>query len=281
MNRPATGRVGGVGIGLFAAGLAMALVTLLVLPMAALFLASSPAALWRGVRHPLVAPALVVSFQTTAVSLLVVVVAGTPLAWFLARTRHRGVRLLESLVELPIVIPPAVVGIALLMAFGRRGILGGWLQALGWSLPFTTAAVVCAQIVVSAPFFIQSAVTGFRGVDEDVLLVARSLGASPARSFFRIALPSALPSLLTGASLSWARAIGEFGATLLFAGNMPGRTQTLPLAIYAALESDIEAAQAIALLLAAVALTTLVLFRAAARPRHLRMNRASKPSDLA
>ena len=248
-----------------ASALALALLAVLVVPVVALALSSSPAELLGGLAHPLVGPAIRVSLQTTAVSLAIVVGAGTPLAWFVARSRIRGARIIESLVELPIVIPPAVVGIALLLAFGRRGLLGGWTEALGWSLPFTSAAVVCAQVVVSAPFFVQSAVAGFRAVDEDLMLVARTLGASPVRAFFRIALPSALPALIGGASLSWARSVGEFGATLLFAGNMPGRTQTLPLAIYAALEADLEAARAIAVLLACIAFVALLLLRAAPR----------------
>lgn len=246
-----------------AAGLALVLFALLVIPIAALILSSSPQALLGGLRHPLVAPAILLSLQTTAISLAFVIGAGTPLAWFVARSRARGMQIVESLVELPIVLPPAVIGIALLLTFGRRGVLGEWTAALGWSLPFTTTAVVLAQVVVSAPFFIQSAIAAFRAVDDDLLLVARTLGASPTRAFFRVALPSALPALAGGASLSWARSVGEFGATLLFAGNMPGRTQTLPLAIYAALETDLDGARAVAVLLAGMAFATLLLFRAA------------------
>jgi molybdate transport system permease protein len=235
---------------------------LLVLPIVALVLGSTPGELLAGLAHPLVGPALVLSGWTTLFSLSIAVVGGAPLAWLFARSKARWVRALETLVELPIVVPPAVVGIALLQAFGRRGLFGGAFEGLGLSLPFTSAAVVVAQTVVAAPFFIQTATAGFRRVDEDMLLVARTLGATPDRAFFRIAVPAALPSLLSGAALCWARALGEFGATLLFAGNLSGRTQTMPLAIYTALESDISVARAIALVLGAIAFVTLLSLRA-------------------
>ncbi len=243
---------------LFGAGL----LALLVLPIVALVLGSTPQELLAGLAHPLVVPALVLSGWTTLLSLSIAVVGGAPLAWLFARSKARWVRALETLVELPIVVPPAVVGIALLQAFGRRGLFGGAFESVGLSLPFTSAAVVVAQTVVAAPFFIQTATAGFRRVDEDMLLVARTLGATPDRAFFRIAVPAALPSLLSGAALCWARALGEFGATLLFAGNLSGRTQTMPLAIYTALESDISVARAIALVLGAIAFVTLLLLRA-------------------
>jgi molybdate transport system permease protein len=252
------------------------LLALLVVPFLALALASTPAELLAALRHPLVAPALWLSLRTTAISLAVVVLAGTPLAWYLARSRARWVPFVEALVEIPIVIPPAVVGIALLMTFGRSGVLGEWLAGLGWSLPFTSSAVVVAQIIVAAPFYIQSATAGFRKVDDDLVLVARTLGASPARAFLGIAIPSALPALISGAALAWARAVGEFGATLLFAGNMPGRTQTMPLAIYTALEADVRVAQAVALVLGVAAFATLLLIRVAPRLARLRAIRTGR-----
>jgi molybdate transport system permease protein len=167
------------------------------------------------------------------------------------------------LVDLPIVVPPAVVGIALLQTFGRRGVFGGWLASLGLQIPFTTTAVVLAQLVVSAPFFIQAASAAFRSVDADLLIVARTLGQSPGGAFVRVALPMALPGVIVGAALAWARALGEFGATLLFAGNLPGTTQTMPLAIYMALESDVRVATALALVLATISLLLLLGLRAA------------------
>jgi molybdate transport system permease protein len=241
--------------------LGLGLLTCLLLPVAALGLASSPRELVAALEHPLVLPALGLSVWTSAVALLVVIATGTPLAWMLARARGPWARAIETAVELPIVIPPAVVGIALLLVFGRQGLLAG----LGLPLAFTPAAVVLAQVVVAAPFYVQSAAAGFRGVDDDILLVARTLGASPRRAVLRVAVPLALPALVNGAALCWARALGEFGATLLFAGSFPGRTQTMPLAIYAALETDVRVATAIALVLALVAFATLLSARAGRR----------------
>ena len=238
-----------------------ALLVLLVLPIATLLATSSPADIARGLQHPLASAALALSLKTTALSLAVVVALGTPLAFLLARTEGRLNAVLQAAIELPIVLPPAVLGVALLLAFGRAGPFGGALDALGIALPFSVAAVVIAQVIVSAPFYVQAARVGFQAVDPDLTLVARTLGASPARAFARVTLPMAAPALLTGAALAWARALGEFGATLLFAGSLAGRTQTLPLAIYAALETDIGAARAIAIVLCGVAFLLLALLR--------------------
>jgi molybdate transport system permease protein len=238
-----------------------ALVALLVLPTLSLLVTASPGELVAGFRHPVALPALLLSLATTAASLSIVVALGTPLAWWLSAREGRLARAIETLVALPVVIPPAVAGIALLLAFGRRGLLGPALGSLGWSLSFTSAAVVLAQVFVAAPFYVQGATAAFRGLDPSLLVVARSLGAGPARAFVRVALPLARPGLLGGAAMAWARALGEFGATLMFAGNMPGRTQTLPLAIYTALESDMRAAQALSLLLVLVAFGLLLFLR--------------------
>jgi molybdate transport system permease protein len=243
------------------AGLAVALIALLALPMIALAMASSPGEIAAGIAHPTFLPALWLSLQTTLISLALVVATGTPLGWWLSVSTSRTARVVEVVVDLPIVVPPAVVGVALLMTFGRNGLLGAELEAVGLRVPFTTLAVVIAQVVVSAPFYVQGAATAFRKVDSDLLVVARTLGASPAVAFFRVAVPVALPGLLAGATLSWARSIGEFGATLLFAGNLPGTTQTMPLAIYTALESDVRVALAIALVLAGIALIMLLALR--------------------
>lgn len=238
------------------------MLVLLVLPIVSLVGSSSPADLEAGVNHPLFLPALALSARTTVISLLIVVLAGTPLAWWLATGRQRARRIVEGLVELPIVLPPAVVGIALLQAFGRGGLLAPALDAAEVQLPFTTAAVIIAQVVVSAPFYVQSAAAAFRRVDPDLLIVARTLGRSPAAAFFRVALPIALPGLISGAALAWARALGEFGATLLFAGNLTGTTQTMPLAIFNALESDVRVALALSLVLAGCAVVLLIALRA-------------------
>jgi molybdate transport system permease protein len=243
--------------------LGFTLVLLLSLPLAALALSASPDDLRTGVASPLFAPALALSLRTTFVSLVVTVLTGTPLAWWLATSSSRTARAVEVVVDLPIVIPPAVIGVALLQTFGRRGLLGPPLDALGVGVPFTERAVLLAQVVVSAPFFVQAAANAFRKVDLDILIVARTLGASPTRAFFRIAIPIARPGLVVGASLAWARALGEFGATLLFAGNLPGRTQTMPLAILSALESDVRVAIVFSLVLAALGTILLIGLRLA------------------
>jgi molybdate transport system permease protein len=238
------------------------LVVVLVLPLASLVLAASPGELVDGLANPLVGPALRLSLFTTLVSVAFIVAAGTPLAWFLARWRGRAARTIEVLVQIPVVVPPAVGGLALLLAFGRQGLLGPLLGRAGVGIPFTRAAVILAEIFVAAPFFIQAATDAFRRVNDDFLVVARSLGAGRTRVFFTVAVPLALPGLIGGAAMAWARALGEFGATLMFAGNFGGRTQTLPLAIYTALESDLGAARAIALILVAVAFVLLLAIRA-------------------
>lgn len=246
--------------------LALSLVGLLALPLIALIWSSSTADLRAGLGDPMFAPALALSLRTSVVSLALTVALGTPLAWWLASSRARVARAVEILVELPIVIPPAVVGIALLATFGRQGLLG----PLGLSLPFTTQAVIVAQLVVSSPLYVQAAANAFRKLDPDTLIVARSLGASPVEAVVRVALPIAGPGLIVGASLAWARALGEFGATLLFAGNLRGETQTMPLAIFAALESDVELALVFALVLAAVGALLLVGLRLALRAQRSR-----------
>jgi molybdate transport system permease protein len=239
-------------------GLAGALLfAFMAAPLVGLFATASWPDFLAGLAHPLVWPALRLSLITTGSSLVCVVLLGTPLAWSLARAERGWLRLVETVLQLPIVIPPAVAGIAMLLAFGRRSLLAA-LYPAGWSITFTTTAVVLAQIFVSAPFYLQAAVSAFRRIDPHLILVARSFGARPLRVFGRVALPLAAPGLLAGALLSWARALGEFGATLMFAGNLEGRTQTLPLAIYTAMEADLRAAQSLSIVLVLLALVLLV-----------------------
>lgn len=239
---------------------AAALVVLLVVPIVALALTTSfadfGAASERGLWQ-----ALYLSVGTTTVAVAVLVVLGTPLAWWLARTGGRLSKVVEAAVRLPIVTPPAVAGVALLAAFGRHGLFGDALHTLGLRLPFTSAAVVVAQIFVAAPFFVLPLADAFRNIDEDMLFAARSLGAGPARVFFRICIPIAMPTLLGGLAISWARALGEFGATLMFAGNLPGTTQTLPIAIYTTMEGDLGPARAMALILLVFSLVLFVALR--------------------
>jgi len=256
-RRPLFGVLGGLG------GL---LLVFLLLPVVGLVSTTSLGDLQAGLAHPLVAPALRLSLVTTTLSVVLVIVLGTPLAWLVARSQGRTARFVESALKLPVVLPPAVAGLGLLLAFGREGFLGKLLAAYDIGVPFTSSAVVLAQLFVSAPFFIEAAISAFRRLDPSLLVIARTLGARPLTVLFRIALPLAAPGLASGAALSWARALGEFGATLMFAGSLGGRTQTLPLAIYAALETDLRAARALSLLLVAIAFVLLVAVRSARGP---------------
>lgn len=239
----------------------VALALLLTLPLFVLLLSVTPGEFVTGMKHPLFQSAFLLSMKTTAKSLLFIVLAGSPLAWWLATSRSTWVRSVELFVQLPIVIPPAVVGIALLQTFGRRGALGPLLGAVGVHIPFTESAVVLAQVVVAAPFYVQAASSAFRAVDPDLLLVARTHGASTSGAILHVAAPLALPALLAGASLSFARALGEFGATLLFAGNLQGVTQTMPLSILDALETDLRLAVVLSLALAVLGILSLLLLR--------------------
>jgi molybdate transport system permease protein len=210
---------------------------------------------------PIVVEALRLTAFTTLTTLGLALLFGTPTAWLLARRRFPGRTLLDSLIELPMVLPPAVAGIGLLMAFGRRGLFGPGLEVLGLTLSFTTVAVVMAQLFVAAPFYVRAARSGFLAVDRELELVAHTLGVSHWATFWRVTVPVALPSLLGGAVMCWARALGEFGATIMFAGSFQGRTQTMPLAIYGALETDLEAALVLSAILVAISFLVLFLLR--------------------
>jgi molybdate transport system permease protein len=220
---------------------------------------------WADLGQALVAPealtamrlSLVCSLAATALS----VVLGLPLAWVQARGTFPGRALLRALTLLPVVLPPVVGGVALLAVFGRRGLIGQWLEPLGIRLPFTTAGAVLAETFVAMPFFVLSMEGGLRGLDRRLEDAARSLGATRWTVFRRVTMPLVRPALATGAALCWARALGEFGATITFAGNFPGRTQTIPLAVYLELETRPEAGLALSLVLLAVSLTILVLLR--------------------
>jgi molybdate transport system permease protein len=209
--------------------------------------------------------ALRLSLVTSAIAMVIVVLVGTPFAYLLARNGSRALRVVDGLVELPIVLPPVAAGVAMLMAFGRHGILGPYLTGLGINLPFTAAAVVCAQIFVAAPFYIRSAKIGFQSVAKEYEDISQTLGESPIATFWRLTLPLAAPSMMAGLALAWARAISEFGATMMFAGNLTGKTQTLPLAIMTALQTDLSEALALAVLLMAGAVLVLVVLGFATR----------------
>ena len=248
----------------FAALLAVATaiaLAFLVLPVAAIFLRVPPGDLVHALGQQVTRDALVVSLKTSAIAHLAVLFFGTPAAWVLARNRFPGRGLVLSLVELPLVLPPAVAGIALLATFGRAGLLGDELDVLGVQIPFTQTAVVLAVAFVESPFYVRGAIAAFEAVDASLLDAARTLGAAPARVFFRIALPLAAGGLGAASALALARGLGEFGATIIFAGSLQGVTQTLPLAIYAQFEQDFDTALAISALFIIVGVLLLVVLK--------------------
>ncbi len=231
----------------------------LVLPVVAVFLQVSPAAMFSQLGGEAATKAIVVSLRTNLIADVIIIVVGTPAAWLLARHRtFPGRRLVVTLLELPLVLPPAVAGIALLVTFGRTGLLGGQLEALGVSIPFTEVAVVMAIIFVAGPFYLRQAITSFEAVDPRLVQAAATLGARPWRTFRAVVLPLALGGLAGGWALAFARGMGEFGATLIFAGSLPGVTQTLPLAIYSEMNRNLDTALAIGGLLIVIAAAMLL-----------------------
>jgi molybdate transport system permease protein len=217
----------------------------LLLPIVAIFARTSPAELVDQLSNPVVQDAFVVSLKTNTVAQLLIVLLGTPTAYLLAARRFRGRSLAIVLVELPLVLPPAVAGIGLLAALGRSGLLGSSLSALGITIPFTQAAVTVAVAYVASPLYIRQGIAAFEAVDPNLPAAARTLGAGPGRTFFRVVLPLARGGLVAGLALSFARGLGEFGATIMFAGSLQGLTQTPPLAIYAQFALNFDTALAI------------------------------------
>jgi molybdate transport system permease protein len=240
---------------LFSIAIALAAgVTLLflLLPIVAIFARVPPGDLVSALGRGQATDALVVTVETNLIALAAIVLLGTPTAWLIATRAGRLRDVAVTVVELPLVLPPAVAGIGLLAAFGRLGLVGGHIHVIGTSLAFTKAAVVVAIAFVASPFYIRSAIAAFEGIDPAMTQAARTLGAGPARTFARIALPLAVGGLGAGAALAFARGIGEFGATLMFAGSLRGVTQTLPLAIYEAFDLDFDLALAISALLVVI-----------------------------
>jgi molybdate transport system permease protein len=232
----------------------------LTLPVAALFLRVPPDELVAQLGSARARDALRVSLITSLVAHALIVGFGTPAAYLLATRRFRGRALVVSVLELPLVLPPAVAGIGLLAAFGRSGLLGEELGALGLSIPFTQLAVVLAVCFVASPFYVRAAIAAFEAVDPRLLEASRTLGADRGRTFRRVALPLAAGGLGAGSTLAFARGLGEFGATIMFAGSLPGRTQTAPLAIYDSLDEDFDVALALGALF--VVLSVLILLAA-------------------
>ncbi len=244
---------------LLPAGLGLAF---LVLPLAGLVIRAPWTTLPERLTEPGVLAALRLSLVTASLATALCVVLGVPLAWMLARVQFPGRRVVRALVTVPLVLPPVVGGVALLLVFGRRGLVGSWLDStFGISLPFTTAGVVLAEAFVAMPFLVIAVEGALRGSDTRYEEAAATLGAGRWTTFRRVTLPLVAPGLAAGAVLCWARALGEFGATITFAGNFPGRTQTMPLAVYLALENDLQAAIVLSLILLIVSVAILASLR--------------------
>jgi len=234
----------------------------LVLPLAGLLVRAPWSTLPQRLTEPGVLTALRLSLQTATLATLLCLALGVPLAWLLARVEFPGRRLVRALVTVPLVLPPVVGGIALLLVFGRRGLLGMWLdRAFGITLPFTTTGVVIAEAFVAMPFLIIAVEGALRGADTRFEEAAATLGARRWTTFTHVTLPLVAPGIAAGAVLCWARALGEFGATITFAGNFPGRTQTMPLAVYLALETDLDSAIVLSLILLTVSVAILAALR--------------------
>ncbi|HEX8073840.1 MAG TPA: ABC transporter permease [Thermoleophilaceae bacterium] len=248
---------------LMALALAVAL-CFLSLPVVAIFVHTGPGALIDSLGDDAALDALRLSLETSAIALALVVAVGTPAAYLLATREFRGRALVTTLIELPLVLPPAVAGLGLLAALGPNGLLGGALEDAGIRLVLQTAGVVVALAFVSAPFYLRQAQAAFGAVDRSLLDASRTMGAGPATTFARVAIPVAAPGLAAGAALAWGRALGEFGATLMFAGSFRGITQTAPLAIYERFGTDFTAALALAAVLIAASLALLLSVKLAA-----------------
>lgn len=240
---------------------ACCLVALLVLPVLALLERTTTSGSWTAVTQPTALTALRLSLYTSTVSLFLIILTGTPLAYWLARGSFRGKSWLKLVVDLPIVLPPSVAGLALLVAFGRRGVLGQWLTGWGISLPFTTTAVILAQLFVAAPLYVQAVRIGFAAIDPQLEEAAYTEGANQWQVFRYVVFPMSWTAVVSGGILAWMRALGEFGATILFAGNLAGRTQTIPLAIYLGFEQNTGTALALSALLLLISFLFMALLR--------------------
>jgi len=237
------------------------LLLFLALPLLALLFYSPPAELRANLARPEVQQAISLSLRTSTLATLAAVLLGLPVAYLLARREFRGRMLLDNLIDLPIVLPPAVAGLALLLVFGRRGWLGAPLDDLGLRVTFTQTAVVIAQTFIAVSLFVRAATIGFAAVEPELEDAAAIDGAGPGQVFWRISLPLARRGVLSGVALAWARALGEFGATIIFAGNFPGRTQTMPLAIYLGFELELGVAVVLSVILIGCSFVVLLLIK--------------------
>lgn len=245
-----------------AAGLLILVVTLyLALPVVALFFRTTPELFWSSLANPLVISALWLSLTTSVISLTVVILIGTPFAYVHSRATYPGKVIVDTLIDLPLVLPPAVAGFALLVLYGRMGLLGKYLNMMGISVAFTTLAVIMAQIFVASPFYLRQAKSLFEQFDQCYEHTARTLGASPLRTFLTVTLPLTAGGLVSGAVMTFGRALGEFGATIMFAGNLPGVTQTMPLAVYVGMESNFNLGLTISILLVIISFIIMLTVR--------------------
>ncbi len=248
-----------------ASGMAVAALALLAgfisLPFISLLLWTVSENSWRAMASPVAIDALLLSIKTTSVSMAIILTVGTPAAYVLARADFPGKKIVETLVDIPAVLPPSAAGIALLLTFGRFGLVGQHLEVFGVTLTFTTAAVVIAEVFVAGHFYVRQASVGFSGVRRDVEEAALVDGASRFSAFTKVTVPLAFPALVAGAMMAWARALGEFGATIVFAGSFRGVTQTVPLAIFAEFQGNIDAAVALSVLVLGFAFVVILTVR--------------------
>jgi molybdate transport system permease protein len=248
-----------------AAVLIIAVTFYLAVPIVALFFRTTPELFLESLENPEVLSALWLSLFTSVISLVVVLIVGTPFAYFHTRNKYPGKMIVDTLIDLPLVLPPAVAGVALLLLYGRTGLLGKYLSMFGVSVPFTTLAVIMAQIFVASPFYLRQAKSLFEQLDPAYEKTALTLGASPLRIFATITLPLTAGGLVSGAVMTFGRALGEFGATLMFAGNLPGVTQTMPLAVYVGMQGELNVGITVSILLVIISFAVMIAVRLLAK----------------
>jgi len=241
--------------------LTLPFILFLIIPFIALFSNITPTTFWNNLESQQVLQAMRLSLMTSISTVVLTIVFGTPVAYLISRRRTPFVRLIDTLIDLPTVLPPAVAGVALLMAFGRRGLIGAWLFSVGVTIPFTPLAVIMAQMFVAAPLYIKAVTIGFIEVDCELRKAAAMDGANRWHTFHYVMVPISWKSILSGSVMTWARALGEFGATIIFAGNFPGRTQTMPLAIYIGFETDMNVAITLSVILVCFSFLIIVLVK--------------------
>ena len=240
---------------------ALPLILLISVPVVMLLTRTSLQELLANIGQEAVLQAIGISLRTTLTSVALILLLGTPLAYLMGRHEFRYKKVLDTLIDLPLVLPPSVAGLALLLTFGRRGPIGGWLEGIGVEVAFSLTAVVIAQIFIAAPFYVRAAALGFAGIDAEIEEAAQLDGASRWQFFRFVITPLSRFALLSGIVMSWARALGEFGATMMFAGNFPGRTQTMPTAIYLGFERDLESALTLSVILVVISFVSLLFIK--------------------